>query len=1065
MITKALLKVWAAKAKVHYQPLFLNPHISFGCLARFLLLLPLMGAWYDLSASPSSDNSLAIGINVDHAILLTGVPGQPLPSSNLSAEVNGAPGGEQYTYEWKQVQDVMSTVSARMDKGKLIQFSSPATASTKATFPDWGVYEVKLTVTDKASGKSTWRHAWINVWDARSHILKDGKPDPLFAAPGINPPLVRNLTPDPGPFHHPRLYTTDRDWAEINDRIKTQNLPRLGLEALNRELTQKFEAPTSQYAKLNAELLAYADSNYTSPPPDLTMGIPAKNKDGKSDWSDAYNNLISYYDRLKEASLAAWLKVDPLLPQEKATLADRENLQKLAKILAAVCHLHLKNCWNIETGEFHKDYPLDLRLYDPEVLTDTENIALAYDFLYRWMTPKQAAEVRNFIFATGVGRTPGGRHSPDVVNGYVLDHGIVHGPQNNGDFMNSGEERILSAMAIEGEESAVDPRIVKTFTDLPKPKDFETSGKCTAYDWAKYVTVDTGGTNSASKPYPEESTWPNARKVQVDSLQRAIWWSDEWYTSPWGFCLNRLAYYGYSSHGLWPAAMAYARHGCFNSFVASYYYQTVLHHLWSYYVGESPHKSPHFSSNLFLYDHHDGSWCSHEYAIILKYMYPDDPAVDMVYSPYAPIIENRIRNPFITVLFGTDPGIKGKPTSMEEMANAKALPLAKADPQIGLVVARSGWKDDDLLVYLDVGWSYTGHQHAEKNSFSFFAKGRAWSIAPGYHIASSSAQAGILIQDPASAKDELTEGYVGQGPSLVPQGSHFPHCFPTTPGRLVEVAEGPGHDYTLMVGDAKIAYNYSYNKSGEGSKPILAPFTREECMYPGAAEEFFSRVTNGLTRQMITTAHNDIGWDYTVCPDYNPVRYAFRSILLVRGKHPYMLIVDDFSKDDKPENYRWTMNCCLAFEGSDGRFIDAKGTPVPASLIMAPNPTATECTLLHLPDQGNQPGLPRLLVRDVSESPNTSQPVIKINTQSVGTEHNHTVPSDRLFIDRNNVVDPKYKLLFYPYNTGERLPTTTWDDHHQQLTVSFPDGSADVITFDSSNPDHRTRMHFSRKTI
>ena len=67
-------------------------------------------------------------------------------------------------------------------QGKLIEFNWVATASTKATFPDWGVYEVKLTVTDKASGKSNWQHAWINVWDARSHILKDEKPDPLFAA-------------------------------------------------------------------------------------------------------------------------------------------------------------------------------------------------------------------------------------------------------------------------------------------------------------------------------------------------------------------------------------------------------------------------------------------------------------------------------------------------------------------------------------------------------------------------------------------------------------------------------------------------------------------------------------------------------------------------------------------------------------------------------------------------------------------------------------------------------------------------------------------------------------------
>ena len=189
------------------------------------------------------------------------------------------------------------------------------------------------------------------------------------------------------------------------------------------------------------------------------------------------------------------------------------------------------------------------------------------------------------------------------------------------------------------------------------------------------------------------------RKVEVDNLQRAIWWNDDWYVSPWGFLLNKEAYYGFSAYGLWPAAVAYARHGAFNQYVASYYYQTTIHHLYSYYPGILAQKTENLSGNIYMYDHHDGGLDYRQvHAVLMKYMYPDDPLVDYVYGPYAVSIEQRSMALFITALFGLDPGVNGKPASLPEMAKAKALPLTKVDPQIGVVVARSGWKEDDMML-------------------------------------------------------------------------------------------------------------------------------------------------------------------------------------------------------------------------------------------------------------------------------------------------------------------------------------------------------------------------------
>ncbi|HEY3328433.1 MAG TPA: hypothetical protein VGK19_00285 [Capsulimonadaceae bacterium] len=40
---------------------------------------------------------------------------------------------------------------------------------------------------------------------------------------------------------------------------------------------------------------------------------------------------------------------------------------------------------------------------------------------------------------------------------------------------------------------------------------------------------------------------------------------------------------------------------------------------------------------------------------------------------------------------------------------------------------------------------------------------------------------------------------------------------------------------------------------------------------------------------------------------YNPVQRAYRSAVLVRGAHPYAMIVDDLRKDDLPHDYQWHM--------------------------------------------------------------------------------------------------------------------------------------------------------------
>ena len=212
------------------------------------------------------------------------------------------------------------------------------------------------------------------------------------------------------------------------------------------------------------------------------------------------------------------------------------------------------------------------------------------------------------------------------------------------------------------------------------------------------------------------------------------------------------------------------------------------------------------------------------------------------------------------------------------------------------------------------------------------------------------------------------------------------------------------------------------------------------------------------------------------------MRYALRSVLFVRGPRPYALIVDDIEKDGAPHDWRWSINCAQGFGGPENRFIDARGNGIYSSLAMLPGATASDAVLYHSPIDDErtpgQAGLPRLLLRDVGLAAAAPQPAIVLQSRppgrddipylTYGYDNNRQekiavkIPSNRVLIERRQMVKPDYKVLLFPYRTGEPPPITTWNGNHTQLTIDLKNGTVDTLTFDGSNPDHRTRIRFNR---
>lgn len=989
-----------------------------------------------LSEEENSDPFLMI--SVDHPILVFQNDGPT--TATLTAQFENF---KPITLVWKSQISRINPLAAKQPATFSVNNNSQV--ETVATFPVPGVYQIQLTAND--GRKTLKRKTWIHVWDSTSSLT----PGKVGAYPDILPPSVRQLAPDPGPFKHPRLAVTDREWPEISSRNKKDQFASYALEILKCDVADKFDNPNESVGQLAEELDNWFKSGGTGKEPDAAR----------------INN--DFYVWLYRACYLAWLELDPAKPKAAATPEQRARREYLARVTAAAAKIQFNAQWDRASKKFKTDNPSFIKGIDrPGEGIDSGRYAElpnCYDLIYDWMTDEQRKIVRDFLYAVSYARHYSAAFSWHPVHGPPGLPMNVHG--QNGDFGNLSDYGILASLVIEGEEDAVSDDVRKVFSTP--------ASKSNAHIWMK--------------PSPEDdpSAWPYSTVASVDNLHRQLRMLNEGFASPWGFWITHGAYMGLSTGNFLPASFAMARRGE-NIFITSYFYSCIQMYLYSMQPGEGTSslakrnnlpEPPPFTSNIYNFDHHDGGGPVNPYQnFIFKYMYPDDPVVDYVTRNSLPGLWRwgwKLDNPLICSMYGMMPGTKSKVLPLERAAEEKKLPLLKFDPSKNIVLARAGWNEEDLNIWFDCDSVLgSGHQHAEKNNFSLYALGRAWSSPPGYHCTISDVQSLVMIQDSKFIKDKATNGYIGESPSSATNTPPLPGNFPTPPGKLLEVKESQDLLYAMMAGDATYAYTCGYR----GERKIDTGKKASYFMYPGYADYLlrtFGDVYQGSVDEELKVSQDD----------YNPVQYAIRTLLLVRGKHPYVLIVDDINKNGKPQNYRWVMSSASSFyPGGDKRFINAKGEGTYSSLAIMPGATKSQAILYHSPiddeKELGQKGLPRLLVCDLGKpSLSKKQPAIFLESRPpskdmkdytylcYGGDNNRGgkityICSNRLIIERRNVAEPNYTVLLFPYLTGEPLPKTVWNKERTELTIDFGDGTVDKITFDRANPDHRTRLTVKR---
>ncbi len=355
------------------------------------------------------------------------------------------------------------------------------------------------------------------------------------------------------------------------------------------------------------------------------------------------------------------------------------------------------------------------------------------------------------------------------------------------------------------------------------------------------------------------------------------------------------------------------------------------------------------------------------------------------------------------------------------------------DEERGLLIARTGWGKDDLVLQVTcrTDATFASHDHPDRGAFYLTAEGQPWAVSS------------MRMTEPKYLNQITIDG--------LGQGSYAP------PGQWLQMDDSPQELQAVL--DLKYCYDWKWMKTAFlatdeqfEKEPWLEwgrePRDRLLSRYP---REVWERDPSPSVRAYYEgyMAGNPRMWgaedSWVVRAPHNPVKKAFRSFVLSKQKHPYVLVVDDIQKDDLERLYAWRMRIPLKVEPyqmSDRDVVLGPQTPeridsynpnIPHVKTGRPKPQKGEPMLLVRVLQANQPSLPtrqdNLTVEtlDFKKHDDTFQ----FEGRSMGMGKRLVIPS--------RSVEPSYKILLYPHRQGDPLPETKLSEDHQELIVEFPD--------------------------
>ncbi len=436
-------------------------------------------------------------------------------------------------------------------------------------------------------------------------------------------------------------------------------------------------------------------------------------------------------------------------------------------------------------------------------------------------------------------------------------------------------------------------------------------------------------------------------------------------------------------------------------------------------------------------------------ADVLMYhsLFPKDVAGNLIYrnqiaGDYSNVGAKAVntRHPFSTMdalccaIFASD---VSPITREEEFATVtKDRPLSYFSEDTCNLITRSGWQPDALyLNYLNRAIP-GGHQYADRSHFNLYGNGRFWSIYQSSRQVKE--QYGPIMRSVVMAD--------GEGPS-------------SAEARCVFVVDSPLA--TFIASDLSNPWNFQ--TAGFTKPPAGIPRQGKTLTYND-----FRLHRSPLPWMDLPISHLP-DWYSSEKPDAaklgagensrgdwyrrHEVGKAFRTIGLVRGKHPYTLVFDDIQIDNKRHNYVWGMTLAPDVALGSMRVTSSLPDAAEADIILTEN---------EKPDLSNAlPSANRrhLLVRVLDAAQLGETPAV-VERVAVPNPPQSDISLNRFHLT-SEAVSPSFKLLLFPHLDGQSLPATKWNDKRDQLSITWPD-QTDTVRFTSGN-DGRTRVKLTRE--
>lgn len=424
---------------------------------------------------------------------------------------------------------------------------------------------------------------------------------------------------------------------------------------------------------------------------------------------------------------------------------------------------------------------------------------------------------------------------------------------------------------------------------------------------------------------------------------------------------------------------------------------------------------------------------------VAKGLFPSDPAIDVVarQAPAEKRIDGWSEDMLMATLFpvelGTDRAAGVAPGS------AGRTDLSLFDPDRGILFARTGWTRDALSLQL-FGRTDTvnaSHDHPDRGSFVFSALGRMW-VPPRMRETESRYHAVVAID--------------GRGQGYFPTPVRWTHQAAADAGVSAIIDQSYAYNWrwmksSFMASDAQLAEEPWLEVFRDSRDRLLqrVPRAKWERDPSPSVRAFWEPFIAGDPRMW----GDEDGWPVRTA--HNPVQKAFRSMAMVRGSNPFVLIADDIVKDGSERLYEWRLPVA-----SDLEIYSANG----ADIILGPvsgKRDAAQRGDMGYTDIGRPiaaRGTPMLLVRIVSMAapavPDEAPNIGLLTFEQIKQDDTHQFAGrsfgiGKMLVIPNRSRDPKFRILLMPFRQGDPLPVTTLADGMLTVTRGGKVASVELV--------------------